>query len=60
MFADVLRVEGWRNKLNALFAPPAWAAAYHAQNTCNAQLAQAGETGGAPGGVSGHASEEAI
>jgi hypothetical protein len=30
MGADVLRVQGWRNKLSALFGPPAWAAAYHA------------------------------
>jgi hypothetical protein len=30
MSADVRRVQGWRNKLSALFGPPAWAAAYHA------------------------------
>jgi len=28
--ADVVRVRGLRNKLAALFAPPAWAVAYHA------------------------------
>jgi len=30
MGADFLQVRGWRDKLSALFAPPAWAAAYHA------------------------------
>lgn len=30
MARDVGRVHGWRNRLNALFAPPAWAAQYHA------------------------------
>ncbi|SEJ24708.1 sterol desaturase family protein [Paraburkholderia diazotrophica] len=30
MACDVARVRGWRNRLNALFAPPAWAAQYHA------------------------------
>jgi hypothetical protein len=31
MAADFASVHGWRNKWRALFAPPAWAAAYHAQ-----------------------------
>ena len=31
MFADAARVSGWRDKGRALFAPPAWAAAYHAR-----------------------------
>ncbi|MEX3636947.1 sterol desaturase family protein [Paraburkholderia sp. BR14320] len=31
MAADFASVRGWRNKWSALFAPPAWAAAYHAQ-----------------------------
>ncbi|GAB2903656.1 sterol desaturase family protein [Paraburkholderia jirisanensis] len=30
LYADVVRVRGLRNKLAALFAPPAWAVAYHA------------------------------
>jgi hypothetical protein len=30
MGADFLQVHGWRNKLSALFGPPAWATAYHA------------------------------
>jgi hypothetical protein len=31
MAADFASAPGWRNKLRALFAPPAWAAAYHAR-----------------------------
>jgi hypothetical protein len=31
MAADFASVRGWGNKWRALFAPPAWAAAYHAQ-----------------------------
>jgi hypothetical protein len=31
MAADALRVEGTRNKLRAIFGPPEWASAYHAQ-----------------------------
>lgn len=31
MAADFASVRGWRNKWRALFAPPAWAAAYHAR-----------------------------
>jgi len=53
MGADVLRVKGWRNKLSALFAPPAWAAAYHAQ------LAEAGLATGEPREESEHASAQA-
>jgi hypothetical protein len=30
MAQDVVRVRGLRNRLSALFAPPAWAAQYHA------------------------------
>jgi hypothetical protein len=30
MAQDVVRVRGLRNRLNALFAPPAWAVQYHA------------------------------
>jgi sterol desaturase/sphingolipid hydroxylase (fatty acid hydroxylase superfamily) len=30
MARDFARVRGWRNRLSALFAPPAWAAHYHA------------------------------
>jgi hypothetical protein len=30
MARDFARVRGWRNRLSALFAPPAWAAQYHA------------------------------
>ena len=29
--SDALRVDGWRNKLRAIFGPPEWASAYHAQ-----------------------------
>lgn len=29
---DLVRVRGWRNKLAAVFAPPAWATAYHAMH----------------------------
>ncbi|GBH25471.1 sterol desaturase family protein [Burkholderia vietnamiensis] len=31
MAADALRVHGWRNRLRAIFGPPEWASAYHAQ-----------------------------
>ena len=31
MAGDFASVRGWRNKLRALFAPPAWAADYHAR-----------------------------
>jgi hypothetical protein len=41
MGADVLRVRGWRNKLSALFAPPAWAASYHAQLAGDSQAPRA-------------------
>jgi sterol desaturase/sphingolipid hydroxylase (fatty acid hydroxylase superfamily) len=51
MGADFLRVQGWRNKLSALFAPPAWAAAYHA--SLGDTQAQHFKTGGADGARSG-------
>jgi hypothetical protein len=38
MAADFVSVRGWRNKLRALFAPPAWAAAYHARRTTGASV----------------------
>jgi hypothetical protein len=31
MAVDFASVRGWRDKLRALFAPPAWAADYHAR-----------------------------
>ena len=30
MAQDFGRVHGWHNRLNVLFAPPAWATQYHA------------------------------
>jgi hypothetical protein len=36
MAADFVSVRGWRNKLRALFAPPAWAADYHARRAAGA------------------------
>lgn len=30
MLVDAARMKGWRNRLKALFAPPAWAAQWHA------------------------------
>lgn len=30
MLVDAVRMKGWRNRLKALFAPPAWAAQWHA------------------------------
>jgi hypothetical protein len=37
MAADFVSVRGWRNKLRALFAPPAWAADYHARRASGAR-----------------------
>ncbi|MGE8490111.1 MAG: sterol desaturase family protein, partial [Paraburkholderia nemoris] len=45
MAADFVSVRGWRNKLRALFAPPAWAAAYHAGRAAGAGAAVAASCG---------------
>jgi hypothetical protein len=44
MAADFVSVRGWRNKLRALFAPPVWAADYHACRANGADASAGAET----------------
>ncbi|KAF1055701.1 MAG: hypothetical protein GAK41_00392 [Burkholderia gladioli] len=68
MAADAFRVDGARNKWRAIFGPPEWASAYHAQVTGTLRPATAAsrwETGdtrrpaAVPPDIGQHASDDA-
>lgn len=52
MAGDFASVRGWRNKLRALFAPPAWAADYHARHVAGSAVASEDSSG--KSSVKGH------
>ncbi len=68
MAADAIRVDGPRNKWRAIFGPPEWASAYHAQVTGTLRPATAaarrgpddmGRPAAVPPDIGHHASDDA-